>query len=80
MKTTVEISDPLFRQVKRYAAAHDLTFRQAVESGLRKLVEPAPNRQKPFRLRDCAFKGGRGMVKDYTWPEIRAIIYEGHGE
>ena len=79
MKTTVEISDSLFRDAKRYAAAHDLTFRQTVESGLRRLLQTAPKGRKPFRLRDCSFKGD-GPVKDFTWPELRAIIYEGRGE
>lgn len=77
MKTTVEISDALFREVKRYAAVHQLTFRQVIETGLRSVVrEQRPARR--FKLRDASFKG-KGMVKDYTWPEIRASIYEGRG-
>jgi len=79
VKTTVEISDPLFREVKRFAVEHDLTFRDAVESGLRRLLDADPRAKKPFRLKKCAFKG-KGMVKDFTWPEIRAIIYAGRGE
>ena len=77
MKTTVEISDALFREVKRYATAHELTFRQVVENGLRTVVrEQRP--AKPFKLRDASFKG-KGMVRDYAWPEIRDLIYEGRG-
>ena len=78
MKTTVEIPDALFREVKRYAAAHDLTLREVVEAGLRGVVRPNGAKKKPFKLRKCAFQG-KGMVKDFTWPEIRDIIYEGRG-
>ena len=77
MKTTIEISDSLLRQVKRYAAANDLTLRQAVESGLRNLMEAASPARKPFRLRDGSFQG-KGMIADYSWPEIRGIIYAGN--
>ena len=74
MKTTVEISDALFKQAKRYAAKHDLTFRQVVETGLRQAISPAkPN--KPFKLRDASV-GGDGMLKDFTWDEIMELSYD----
>ena len=79
MKTTVEISDALFKEAKRYAAKHDLTFRQVVEIGLRETISSAAKPKKPFKLKDGSFKGGHGMVKDYTWDEIRDMIYEGRG-
>jgi hypothetical protein len=75
MKTTVEIPDVLFKEAKRYAAEHDLTFREVVETGLRRVLH---EKQKPFRLKRIPFKG-TGMVKDFTWDEIRDILYEGHG-
>jgi hypothetical protein len=78
MKTTVEIQDALFREVKRYAAAHDLTFREVVEAGLRGVVQTTGGKKQPFKLKDGAFKG-KGMVKDFTWPEIRDLIYQGRG-
>ena len=79
MKTTVEISDSLLREAKRYAAAHDLTFRQVLETGLRSLIEGQKSGTKPFRLKRRSFQGD-GLVKDYSWPEIRSIIYEGRGD
>ena len=75
----MEISDSLFRDVKRYAAARELTFRQVLESGLRTLLTEARDPKKPFRLKRASFRGD-GMVKDYSWPEIRSVIYEGRGE
>ena len=79
MKTTVEIPDGLFSEARRYAQEHDLTFRQVVETGLRKVIAEESSQSKPFRLKDASFRGGGGMVKKFTWPEIRAIIYEGRG-
>ncbi len=70
MKTTVEISDALFKEAKRYAAKHDLTFRQVVEAGLRQAVSPRP--KKAFKLRDASVRGD-GMLKDFTWDEIMEL-------
>lgn len=78
MKTTVEIPDGLFDQVKQFAAAHSLTLREVFETGLRKAIADDESRSEPFRLRDGSFRG-EGMVKDYTWAEIKAIMYEGRG-
>jgi hypothetical protein len=79
MKTTVEISDTLFREARQYAHAHDITFREVVEAGLRNLVSAGNASNEPFRLENRSFRGD-GMVRDYSWPEIRSITYEGRGE
>ena len=80
MKTTVDISDALFREARRYAHDHDLTFRQVIEAGLRQVVaSESASAAKPFRLEKRSFRGD-GMLKDYSWPEIRSVIYEGQGE
>jgi hypothetical protein len=71
MKTTVEISDALFKEAKRYAAKNDLTFRQVVEIGLREAI--SPKAKKPFKLKDASFKGGGGMLKDFTWDEMMEL-------
>ena len=78
MKTTVEIPDALFREVKKYAAEHDLTLKEVMERGLRQAIASEPS--KPFKLRRLPYKPKNGgMLKDFTWDEIRDIIYEGHG-
>jgi hypothetical protein len=79
MKTTVEIPDALFKEAKTYAAKHDLTFREVVESGLRRAIGETGPKARKFKLKDASFKG-KGMVKDFTWEELRAMIYEGRGE
>jgi hypothetical protein len=78
MTTTVEIPDGLLDQVNQFAQAHGLTLHEVFETGLRKVLADQDSRSEPFRLRDASV-GGEGMVKDFTWPEIRAIIYEGRG-
>lgn len=77
MKTTVDISDELLQRAKRYAADRDLTLKQAIEAGLRRLMD-APEARKPYKMKKYSFGSG-GMVKDFAWPELRDIIYEGRG-
>lgn len=77
MKTTVEISDSLYRQAKRHAADHGITFREIVESGVRVVVEHK-RPKKPFRLRKAPFEGD-GLLPGLTWDEIRDRSYEGRG-
>jgi hypothetical protein len=79
MKTTVEIPDALFREVRAYAAGRNLSFKQVIETGLRKVLEEGRRQKKPFRLRDGSF-GGQGMTIEGDWPTIRRMIYEGRGE
>jgi len=77
MKTTVEIADPLFHQAKALAAKEGLNFRALVEEGLRSVIE---NRRsaatEPFRLRDGAFQGGRGLQPGINWQDLAALAYE----
>jgi hypothetical protein len=78
MTTTVEIPDGLLDRAKQFAQTHDLTLDEVVEEGLRKAMDEEKAPAKPFRLPDGSFGGG-GMLKDFTWPEILDIIYEGRG-
>ena len=77
MKTTVEIPDALFTEVKKYAAAHGLTFRELIETSLRRTLEKQTGARKPFRLRKVTFKGKGQRIRDGE--TIRALIYEGRG-
>ena len=75
MKTTVEIPDALFTEVKRYAAANGLTFRQVLETSLRqKLEQEGGAKGKPFRLRKASFKG-KGPVAGEDWAIFRKMQY-----
>ena len=77
MKTTVEIPDPLFTEVKKYAASHGLTFRELIEASLRRTLEKQTGPKKPFRLRKVTFKGKGQRIHD--WETIRSLIHEGRG-
>jgi hypothetical protein len=78
MKTTVEISESLLAEAKSLARERRSTLRQVIEEGLRIVIEKEHVPRKRFKLRDGSFRG-EGMVKDFTWPELRALIYEGRG-
>ena len=79
MKTTVEIPNALFQEAKAYAAGRNLSLKEVIEAGLRRVLEESRVERKPFRLRDGSFRG-RGIAADADWPTIRRMIYEGRGE
>ena len=43
MKTTLQIDDRIFVQLKRYAAAHGRTMSDVVETALRRLLQSRPD-------------------------------------
>jgi hypothetical protein len=80
MKTTIEISDGLLRQVKALAQREGTTVRALVEAGLRGLLKEQRERPK-FRLRDESFEG-QGLsnaAQGESWENLRDTIYEGRG-
>ena len=82
MKTTIDISDSLFRETRRYAGRQGTTFREIFESALRFFLKSHPaQKRKPFRLQKHTFKG-KGLVEGLTegdWAAIRERAYEGRG-
>jgi hypothetical protein len=82
LKTTIEIADPLFEQARAVADREGTTLRALVEEGLRKVLGEK-TAAKPFRLRDCSFRGGRGLSSEFAaggWARIRRAIYGDDGE
>ena len=80
MKTTVEISAGLAKDVKAYMAREGVTFRSVVERGLREVLR-AGREPKPFRLRDASVcgRGLQATLRDASWERIRDAAYEGRG-
>lgn len=80
MKTTVQIPDSLFEEVRSLAARDQTTLKEMVEEGLRKVV--AERRQvRPFHLRRATF-GGDGLqphLAGAAWDRIRELGYAGRG-
>lgn len=80
MKTTVEISDPLFEQAKALATNQGISFRILVEEGLSAAIEArAKSSAKPFRLRDGSFPNSEGLHSGLKWSDITALAYENEG-
>lgn len=79
IRTTVELPDTLHHAVRKYAVLHGMTIRAVVEAGLKQVLASEPVTAEPFRLKRCAFKG-EGVAQGADWADIRANIYDGHGE
>jgi hypothetical protein len=80
MKTTVEISDPLLREVRELAAREGVTLRTLVERGLHHVVAET-KAKAPFKLRRASFKGkGRqAEMRDASWETLRDLVYKDRG-
>jgi hypothetical protein len=80
MKTTIDIPDPLLREVRKLAAREGITLRALVEQALRRLISERKS-ARAFRLRDASF-GGKGLrpeLRNVDWARLRDVIYEGYG-
>jgi hypothetical protein len=80
MKTTVEISDSLLREVRELAAREGVTLRTLVERGLHRVVAET-TRSAPFKLRRASFKG-KGRQAEFheaSWDRLRDLIYQDRG-
>jgi predicted DNA-binding ribbon-helix-helix protein len=82
MKTTVDISDPLFESARKLAAQRGTTMRALIEEGLRTVLQAHRAAPRRFALRDASFKGdGLAAGVDLeNWPQIRSLIYDEVGE
>jgi hypothetical protein len=80
MKTTIEISDALLRDVRKLAAREGVTLRTLVERGLRHVVSDTKPKAR-FKLRRASFRGQglRAELRDASWNSIRDLSYEGRG-
>jgi hypothetical protein len=80
MKTTVEISDPLLREVRELAAREGVTLRTLVERGLHHVVAETKG-EAPFVLRRASFrgKGRQAGTRDASWETLRDLVYKDRG-
>jgi hypothetical protein len=80
MKTTVEISDSLLRDIRELAGREGVTLRTLIERGLHRVLAET-RRGSPFRLRRASFKG-KGLqaeFRDASWETLRDITYKDRG-
>ena len=81
MKTTIDISDTMFRQLRQWAARYDSTMREVIEAALRAFFSGKHRSTKAFVLRKHPFCG-QGLSPDIQsgdWSGIRQRIYEDRG-
>lgn len=77
MKTSVEISDPLFEEARRVASERGVSMRSLIELGLRRILAEEKSKLENFQLRDTRVQG-QGLQPDFRsagWSEIRNAIY-----
>jgi hypothetical protein len=80
MKTTIQIPDMLFEEVRKLAHQEHSTMKDIIEEGLRRIVSERKRRGQ-FKLRKVTFKG-HGLQPHLTgtsWDQILQISYEGRG-
>lgn len=80
MKTTVEISDSLLKDVKQVARQDHTTVRALIEEGLRRVTAERKS-AKSFKLRKVSFrgKGLQAPMAGASWQQVRDASYEGRG-
>lgn len=81
MKTTIDLADALFLEVKDLSERRKTTFRAIVEAALRRFLAQEREARSAFRLRDAAVHG-QGLqpgLSEGNWGQLRALIYEEHG-
>jgi hypothetical protein len=65
MKTTLDISDPLFNSAKALAQQSHTTLRALVEEGLRRVLSDGPAKVKPaFKLTNASVRGKEVLIAD----------------
>ncbi len=72
MKTTIEVSDPLFVAAKDLAQQSHTTLRALVEEGLRHVLSNSRANPKPvFKLKDASVRGKKMLISDpHRWQQM----------
>ncbi len=81
MKTTVELSDHLALEAKRYAARHGMTLRAVIENGIRSTLRGEGEALQRFTLRDASVDGAglQAEFRDESWSRMREAAYGRRG-
>lgn len=82
MKTTLNIPNSLFNEIKKITQKRGLSFRSIAETALRNYLKSQKDNTTHFKLKNGSFCGD-GLCKDLVegnWNEIRSRIYKGQGE
>ena len=73
MKTTIEVSDALFRSAKSLGQQNQTTMRSLIEDSLRRVLADSPNTAKPaFKLKDARVHGKEMLISDFQrWQQLK---------
>ena len=80
MKTTIQIPDVLFEEVRMLARQENTTVKVIIEEGLRRIISER-KRRSYFKLRKVTFKG-KGLLPHLagtSWDQTLQVSYEGRG-
>ena len=81
MKTTINIPDSLFKQLKEKASRDKSTMKALIQAALRGYLSDTRKGRKKFKLKDGSVSG-EGMMPgldESDWAKIRELAYEGRG-
>ena len=80
MKTTIQIPDSLFEEMRKLAHREQTTMKSIVEESLRRTISERQRRSR-FRLRKATFKGNglQPHLAGTSWDQILQVSYEGRG-
>lgn len=72
MKTTIELSDALFRSAKALAQRSQTTLRALIEEGLRRVISDSQVKPKPaFKLKKASVRGKTILMADpQRWQQL----------
>jgi len=80
MKTTIEISEKILREAKKYAAEKGISLKAVIETALRTMLDRG-HRPVKFTLKKATFRG-KGMqpgMEEGNWSIVRDSIYKERG-
>ncbi|MGZ3579430.1 MAG: DUF2191 domain-containing protein [Syntrophales bacterium] len=80
MKTTIQIPDNLYKEMRKLAQREQRTIKAVVEESLRRTLSER-QRGRRFRLRKATFKGNglQPHLAGTSWDQILHVSYEGRG-
>ena len=72
MKTTIEMSDPLFKSAKELAQRSQTTLRALIEEGLRRVISDAQvNAKSAFKLQKASVAGKAVLMPEpANWQQL----------
>jgi hypothetical protein len=72
MKTSVEISDQLFKSAMQFAERNHTTLNALIEDGLRRVLsDQRIENRTAFKLKDASLRGEAMLIKDpRQWREM----------